>query len=337
MIFRQLFDKDTSTYTYLLADRIGGHAVIIDPVSEQVERDLNLINELGLTLTHILDTHVHADHITSSGPLREFTSAAVVVPKGSGVALADIYVSEGDVIPFGGYKLKVLETPGHTSSCVSYLLDGTHIFTGDALLIRGSGRTDFQNGSSASLFQSITQKIFTLPEETQIWPGHDYQGRTSSTVWEEKRYNTRLAGKTRAEYTDIMNNLNLALPRKIDVSVPGNLICGIGESLPSQEEKNVTPEWVHNHRKMLIVLDVRTREEFDGVLGHIEGSLLVRGDRLLEDLADVPKERAMVVVCRSGKRSMKATETLRKAGYPNVWNMAGGMIMLGRSNIPVLS
>jgi len=327
MIFRQLIDKETSTYTYLLADRDGGDAVIIDPVLEQVERDYLLIEELGLTLHYILDTHVHADHITGSGPLRELTGAKVVVPAGSGVCLGDKYVSEGHVLHYGQHQISVLETPGHTESCLSYVLDGKHVFTGDALLVRGTGRTDFQGGSAKDLYQSIVGKLFTMSKETQVWPGHDYKGRTSSTIGEEKKHNPRLAGKSQEDYVQIMENLNLALPQKINVSVPGNQVCGMVGVMPDPKEKNVTPDWVSRYLKMLVVLDVRSEQEYHGELGHIKGSVLVRPDHLLEDLADFEKERAMVVVCRSGKRSMDALDILKGAGYLNVWNMAGGMLI----------
>lgn len=226
MLFRQLFDFETSTYTYLLADEETKEAVLIDSVLEQAERDKKLINELGLKLKYLMETHVHADHITGVSKLKEFfPEAKSVVHQSGGTKCTDIYTKDGDEFKFGDYTIKVFSTPGHTDGCVSYYTDGK-IFTGDALLIRGCGRTDFQNGSSEKLYDSVTQKIFTLPENTLIYPGHDYKGHECSSVYEEKNFNPRLSGKSKAEFTEIMNNLKLDYPKKIKESVPANLQCG---------------------------------------------------------------------------------------------------------------
>lgn len=225
MIFRQFYDAETSTYTYLVGDSSTRKAVLIDPVLEQVERDLQFVRELDLELTHVFDTHVHADHVTASGALRERTGCLVVAGAG-GASCADRHARDGEEIDVGELRFRVLATPGHTDDSVSYLL-GDRVFTGDALLVRGTGRTDFQNGSAEQLFDSIDRVLFALPDDTLVYPGHDYKGRTVSTVREEKRHNPRLAGKSRAEFCRIMATLGLPRPKHIDVAVPANRACGM--------------------------------------------------------------------------------------------------------------
>lgn len=225
MLFRQLFDATSSTYTYLIADLASRKALLIDPVAEQAERDLTLVRQLGLTLSHVLDTHVHADHVTASGLLRQRTGAAVV-GGAAGASCADVHVKHGDVVRVGAVELRVLATPGHTDDSVSYLMDD-RVFTGDALLIRGNGRTDFQNGSASVLYDSITRVLFALPDETLVYPAHDYKGLTVTTIGEEKRHNPRVAGKSREEFIHIMNHLGLPKPKQIDVAVPANRACGL--------------------------------------------------------------------------------------------------------------
>ncbi len=226
ILFRQLFDRESATYTYLLSDGISGQAILIDPVLECLDRDLNLVGELGLTLSHSLETHAHADHITSSGELRERTHCVTVVSAASGVKCADRLVKEGDEILSGSLRVTVLSTPGHTNGCVSYLCQG-RIFTGDALCIRSAGRTDFQAGSAETLFRSIHDKLYTLPDSTLVFPGHDYQGMTVSTIGEEKQFNRRISlSITREQFVDKMNSLKLPEPKKIAIAVPANLNCG---------------------------------------------------------------------------------------------------------------
>ncbi len=227
MFIRQLFDADTGTYTYLLADLASKEAAIIDAVKEQVERDVKLVREMGLTLKYALETHVHADHITGAGRLREILGAKVVYHQASGNACADILAEDGDTLALGEEEITVLHTPGHTAGDTTYKIAGA-VFTGDALLIRGCGRTDFQQGDAGQLYDSITQKIFSLPDDTVIYPGHDYAGQTASTVGEEKVYNPRLGdGKSREEFVAIMDTLDLPKPKRIDIAVPGNLRCGM--------------------------------------------------------------------------------------------------------------
>lgn len=235
MFFRQLFDRETCTYTYLLADEESGEAVLIDPVKEHVERDAQLLEELGFTLKYTLDTHVHADHITGAGALRDRLGCQSVLSARGEAPCVSVAVSHGDTLTFGRHTIEVRSTPGHTDGCVSYVTTGDDgrrmAFTGDTLLIRGCGRTDFQQGSPESLFTSVHEQLFSLPDDTRIFPGHDYKGRTSSTVKEEKRFNPRLGGgRTLAEFVDIMNNLDLPNPKKLAESLPANQNCGFTPS-----------------------------------------------------------------------------------------------------------
>ena len=242
LLFRQLFDRETCTYTYVLASK--GKALLIDPVLELVERDAKLLKELELDLVAIANTHVHADHVTGSGELKKiFSNAKSYIAKVSG-AVADVKFSEGDDIPFGELSVKCVSTPGHTAGCHTFVLPAdeaqnrpTFAFTGDALLVRGCGRTDFQQGSSETLFHSVTEKIFKLPPNTKVYPAHDYRGFTSSTVAEELKHNPRLhEGQTLEKFTDIMKNLNLAYPQRIDVSLPLNMRCGLHDVVDENKD-----------------------------------------------------------------------------------------------------
>jgi len=226
MIFRQLFDKETSTYTYLLADEKTREALIIDSVLENAERDLKLIKELGLKLIYTVETHVHADHITAAAKLSEETGAKRVVPFGSGVKCADVFICDAEVLNFGAYELFAIHTPGHTANCTSYKI-ANMLFTGDSLFIRGNGRTDFQSGSAAALYKSINQKLYSFADETLVYPGHDYKGMTVSTIGEEKIFNPRIKlGITEEEFIKTMDSLNLPNPKLIQEAVPANLACG---------------------------------------------------------------------------------------------------------------
>ncbi|XP_071809886.1 persulfide dioxygenase ETHE1, mitochondrial-like isoform X3 [Asterias amurensis] len=236
LIFRQLFDYQSYTYTYLIGDKEKGEAVLIDPVLELVNRDTHLIQDLQLNLKYALNTHCHADHITGTGELKkQFPGCRSIISKDSG-AKADLYVSNGDKITFGSQALTVLSTPGHTSGCVTYVLHHHDkpvlVFTGDALLIRGCGRTDFQEGCSATLYESVHSKILSMPPDTPLYPAHDYTGQTSTTVAEEKKHNARLT-KTKEEFIQIMEQLNLPYPKAIDKSLPANLVCGVLDDLPN--------------------------------------------------------------------------------------------------------
>ncbi len=225
MIFRQLFDPATFTYTYLVGDRPGGEAVIVDPVREQAQRDLALVRELGLKLTWIVETHVHADHVTGARALRSSTGARSAVSRHCGATGFDRLLDDGDIFEFGMAKLTVIATPGHTPGSSCFLCED-RLLTGDTLLIGGCGRTDFQQGDAAELYESITRKLFTLPDDTLVYPGHDYRGRRVSTIAEERETNPRLAGVTRERFIEIMANLDLPAPARMAESVPANLRGG---------------------------------------------------------------------------------------------------------------
>ncbi|HMV68700.1 MAG TPA: MBL fold metallo-hydrolase [Myxococcota bacterium] len=226
MIFRQLFEPTTSTYTYLLASPTTREAVLIDPVVEEVDRYVQLLDELGLKLRYTLETHVHADHVTAASKLRERLGSRSVVKRDAGASCTDVPVDHGDVVEVGDLRFEVRATPGHTDGCVSYVM-ADRVFTGDTLLIGGCGRTDFQQGSSERLYDSVTRQLFTLPPDTLVYPGHDYKGRTVSTIAEEKAMNARLGGgKTLEQFVQIMADLKLAYPKQIDRALPANLQCG---------------------------------------------------------------------------------------------------------------
>lgn len=234
MLFRQLFDRESSTYTYLIADLQAGEAILVDPVLEQVERDIKLLTELDLTLIFSLETHIHADHITGTGELRKRMGCKGLVPENSDTDCASGYVSAGETLTVGSVKIKAIETHGHTDNHMAYWVNNQLVLTGDALLIRGCGRTDFQSGDAGTLYDSITQRIFTLPEDTRVYPAHDYRGHTVSTIAEEKKYNPRFVDmeksgsplRSREAFIELMNNLDLPNPKKIMEAVPANQSCG---------------------------------------------------------------------------------------------------------------
>lgn len=226
MLFRQLFDYETWTYTYLLADEVTKEAALVDPVLEQVERDYKLLQELGLTLKYCLETHVHADHITGSGKLRDLTGCEVIVPEKAQVSCANRQIKHGETVYVGNVPIQAIATLGHTDSHMAYLVNNDRVLTGDSLFIRGCGRTDFQSGDAGAMYDFVTQHLFTLPNETLVYPGHDYRGQTVSTIGEEKKYNPRFAGHTREQFIELMSNLKLPDPKKISEAVPANQQCG---------------------------------------------------------------------------------------------------------------
>lgn len=229
MIFRQLFDQASSTYTYMLASGVGREAIIIDPVKDQLPTYLQLIDELDVKLVRAIDTHTHADHVTALGDLRDVTQCVTVMGEFTQAACVSEHVSDNEMIDVDGLRLRALYTPGHTDESFSFYMQHEgqgRVFTGDVLLIRGTGRTDFQGGDPYKSWDSIVERLFTLPDDTDVWPAHDYKGWTRSSIREEKLYNPRLAGKSREQYAEIMRNLNLPNPSMMDVAVPANLACG---------------------------------------------------------------------------------------------------------------
>lgn len=234
MLFRQMFDQESSTYTYLIADEQTREAVLVDPVVEQVDRDIKLLQELGLTLRYCLETHIHADHITGTGELRARTGCQGLVPDNAQVSCASGFVQHGQILTVGSITIEAIETHGHTDSHMAYLVNGTHVLTGDALFIRGCGRTDFQSGDAGTLYDHVTQRLFTLPETTLVYPAHDYRGHTVSTIGEEKQYNPRFVEtqkfthplRTREAFVQLMESLDLPDPKKIMEAVPANQSCG---------------------------------------------------------------------------------------------------------------
>ena len=342
LIFRQLFDPPSSTYTYLLADGNSRQAVIIDPVFEQVRRDAALIAELALTLVYSLETHVHADHVTGAWLLKQQTGCRIALSADSGAEGADRYLVADDVIAFGSRNLQVRKTPGHTNGCLTYVLDDRSMaFTGDCLMVRGSGRTDFQQGDPSAMYRSVHQQLFTLPEDCLLYPAHDYRGLTVTSVREERRFNPRLGGETgEADFAGYMRNLRLAHPKKIDVAVPANLKCGEPEG---EVDIAAGPRWaplrysfagfweidphgLEEHARAVQIVDVREPDEFSGPLGHIRDAISMPLGVLAEHTGNLGKDRPVVTVCRSGSRSAQATVILREAGFADVANLAGGML-----------
>ena len=351
LIFRQLFDTQSSTYTYLLADANSAEAVLIDPVFEQERRDIALLTELELQLIYVLDTHCHADHVTSAWLLKQQTGTQIGVSAHAGVENADIYFKHGDHIQFGQRYLSVRETPGHTNGCLTYVLDNESMaFTGDCLLIRGCGRTDFQQGEARHMYQSIHSQIFTLPDETLLYPGHDYRGLTVTSVAEEKKYNPRLGGKlSENDFDGYMRNLDLQHPHQIDIAVPANLKSGrpaqglLPEHVKIWAPLNYTfagiweidPQSLEELHQQVQLIDVREPEEYDGPLGHIRDAYLIPLDNLSDRIEEIDRDKPIVTVCRAGGRSAHATVLLQKAGFTDVANLAGGMLRWRSEGHPV--
>lgn len=341
MMFRQLFDSESSTYTYLLGDAETRDTVLIDPVLEKVDRDLQLIEELGLKLSVVIDTHVHADHVTASGTLRQKTGARVALSAAAGVAV-DLPLKDGDKIPFGRFELTAWATPGHTDTCMTFLCEG-RAFTGDTLLIRANGRTDFQQGSSAKLYRSL-MRLFELPPDTAVYPGHDYQGRTQTSIAEERKFNPRAGGgKTEEEFTRIMAGLKLAPPKKIDVAVPANLQLGLVASrvftpVDHGGIPEITAETLKEHLDRGVrLVDVRRPDEYTGELGHIPGAELVTmGPDLQRLLETGDKDQEVVFICLAGGRSAQATMVSRNLGWTKTVNLEGGMKRWSELRFPVV-
>jgi len=347
MIFRQLFDLTSSTYTYLLACEKTKQAILIDPVFELVRRDIALLKELGLTLTATLETHCHADHVTAGWLLKQKLASKI----GSAAVIqatdVDLKLSDGDVVEFGNESVTVLATPGHTDGCLSFLTaDKSRVFTGDALLIRGCGRCDFQQGDAQSLFESVHDKLFNLPENCSVYPGHDYTGKTMSTVIEEKKFNPRLGGGASVnDFKGYMNAMKLPHPKLIDYAVPANLSSGkpdndYVENIEQWAPINLTfsgvPEidvdWVCSHKNDVTILDVRESFELESESERISGAVQIPLVSLHERAQELDVSKPIVCVCRSGSRSALAVGILKKSGFEKVANVAGGVIRWKETN-----
>lgn len=362
LIFRQLFDATSSTYTYLLADSEAGEAVLIDPVFENERRDRALLRELGLRLVATLDTHVHADHVTAAWLLKQRCGSQIALAARAEAANVDRPLHHGDRVHFGARHLEVRATPGHTNGCLSYVLDDQRMaFTGDSLLIRGCGRTDFQQGSASTLFASVREQILSLPPDCLLYPGHDYRGLTVTSVAEELRFNPRLGGDVaEADFVGYMTHLGLPHPKLMDIAVPANLRCGepTGASpLPAEptwgpvvcnfggiweiqpaalyEQLARTGAGAPSGRPSIQLVDVREPDEFSDALGHIQGARLLPLSSLSQHQADLHADQPVVTVCRSGARSAQASVLLQRAGFTQVANLAGGMLRWRADGLPV--
>jgi sulfur dioxygenase len=351
ILFRQLFDAVSSTYTYLLGDPQAQEALLIDPVFEHVRRDTALLRELGLSLRYTLETHVHADHITGAWLLRQCCGSRIAVAAKAGAQGADRLLTHGERVEFGAHYLTARATPGHTGACLTYVLDDqSAAFTGDALLIRGCGRTDFQQGSAATLFRSVREQILSLPESCLLYPGHDYRGLTVTSVGEEMKFNPRLGGNTDAnDFAGFMNNLGLPHPKLIDVAVPANLNCGQpadSSALPDEPDWaplvftfggiwEIEPQGLAELLPGVQIIDVREVSEFSDELGHIPGAQLIPLSTLDAHVASLDGARPVVTVCRAGARSAQASVKIRKSGLVRVANLAGGMLRWRAEGFPV--
>jgi len=332
----QLFDPESSTFTYLLVDPHSGEAVIIDPVDHQLERDLAALREQNARLLWTIETHAHADHITSAAQLIEHTGAQAATPAGCGIQPAARQLQDGDVINFGDETLTAIHTPGHTAGSMSFLWRD-HVFTGDTLLIDGCGRTDFQSGSADALYTSITERLFTLPPETTVWPGHDYKGRTKSTIGHERTHNSRLAHRSRADFIALMDALHLPKPRRIDEAVPANLQLGVQHHAGADDSDaprvaagyagDVTPElaWRWWQSGKGVVVDIRTNAEREWV-GFVPDAPAVAWkqwpgmamnpdfDAQIQALSAAHGGKPLLMLCRSGVRSIASAKRATELG-----------------------
>ena len=353
MIFRQLFDPTSSTYTYVLGDPASGQAVVVDPVLEHRQRDAALLRELRLAPVATLETHVHADHVTSAWWLKREFGCTIALSAASGAEGADRLLRHDDRVAFGARHLQVRATPGHTHGCITLVLDdATLALTGDCLLIRGTGRTDFQQGDARAMFRSIRDQILTLPGECVLYPAHDYRGLTATSVAEERRCNPRIADAVgEADFVGYMHNLNLPHPKLLEVAVPANLRVGRPEAGAEHGGGQdwaplrftvagiweIEPAGLAELRREVQVVDVRAADEFTGPLGHIRGARSIPLELIGERAGELSREVPIVTVCRSGARSAQAVVLLQKAGVREVANLAGGMLRWVAEHHPVES
>jgi len=343
VIFRQLFDATSGTYTYLLASRRGGEAMIIDPVLEKVDRYLQLIRELDLKLVKAIDTHLHADHITGLGALRDRTRCITVMGEQSSVDVVSMRIADGDRLGIEGISLDVAYTPGHTDDSYSFIMPD-RVFTGDTLLIRGTGRTDFQNGDPRAQYDSIFNRLLRLPDETMVFPAHDYKGDTVSTIAEEKRYNPRLQVKSIDEYVELMNNLNLSNPKMMDVAVPANMRQGLHQEDVARRGWAVTAEQAQAliGSRDIVLIDLRERTEREK-RGVIPGSLHapypdlqanIQAGGMLHELATATNKR-LVFYCAFGERSAMAVQAAQDAGLATACHIHGGIDAWKKADGPI--
>jgi glyoxylase-like metal-dependent hydrolase (beta-lactamase superfamily II)/rhodanese-related sulfurtransferase len=343
MIFRQLFDSVSSTYTYLIASRHGGEALIIDPVLEKVDRYLQLVRELDLKLVKAVDTHLHADHLTGLGALRDRTHCITVMGEQTHVDVVSMRVTEGDRIAIEGMSLNALYTPGHTDDSYSFLM-GDRVFTGDTLLIRGTGRTDFQNGDARAQYDSIFGKLLKLPSETLVYPGHDYKGDTVSTIGEENQFNPRLQVGSVDEYIDLMNNLKLANPKMMDAAVPANMHVGLhqGEIASRGWAVSAVEAVSLRGRPDVAIVDLREKSERERH-GTIPGSLHAPYTDLQENISEggmlhelaVATDKRIVFYCAFGERSAMAVQAAQDAGLKTAVHIQGGIDAWRKANGPL--
>ena len=343
MIFRQLFDSTSSTYTYLLASRRGGEALIIDPVLERVDRYIQLLDELDLRLVKAVDTHLHADHITGLEALRERTRCITVMGEQTRADVVSIRVADGDRVEIEGLSLQALYTPGHTDDSYSYIRED-RVFTGDTLLIRGTGRTDFQNGDPRAQYNSIFERLLKLPEDTLVYPAHDYKGDTVSTIGEEKAFNPRLQVKSIDDYVALMNNLNLPDPKMMDVAVPTNMRIGLAQQIVAAHGWEIGAGEAKGlvGKPDVALVDLREDQE-RRKHGVIPGSLHVpyqdleaslRPDGLLQQLARGTGKR-LVFYCAFGERSAMAVQAAQDGGLDTARHIHGGMQAWQQAGGPV--
>jgi len=333
MIFRQLFDQTSSTYSYILASRAGGEALIIDPVLERVDRYLQLIRELNLKLVKAVDTHLHADHITGLGALRDHTHCITVMGEQTKADVVSMRLADGDKLTIEGLALDVIYTPGHTDDSYSFILPD-RVFTGDTLLIRGTGRTDFQNGDPRQQYESIFKRLLTLPDATLVYPAHDYKGDTVSTIGEEKACNPRLQVKSVEEYVELMNNLKLANPKMMDVAVPANMKVGLAQEKIAQRGWSITAKEAFEllGKSDVALIDLRERSERERH-GIIPGSLHVPYPALQESispggmLSNLAKStsKRLLFYCAFGERSAMAVQAAQDAGLASAFHIQGGI------------
>jgi glyoxylase-like metal-dependent hydrolase (beta-lactamase superfamily II)/rhodanese-related sulfurtransferase len=344
MIFRQLFDSVSGTYSYVLASRPGGEALILDPVLEKVDRYCQLLRELDLKLVKAVDTHLHADHVTGLGELRDRTHCMTVMGDQTKADVVAMRVADGDKVTIEGLSLDVMYTPGHTDDSYSYLM-GDRVFTGDTLLIRGTGRTDFQNGSSRAQYESIFNRLLKLPDETMVFPAHDYKGDTVSTIGEEKRYNPRLQVRSVDEYIELMANLKLPNPKMMDVAVPANMHVGLHQEELEKEGRALSAvEAIRSlGRPDMLLVDLRETNErmkhgmLEGALHtpypSVEESLKPGG--MLREVAAATGRR-VVFFCAFGERSAMAVAAAKEAGLSNTAHIAGGIDAWKKAGGPVV-